>query len=69
MSFFENHKVLNPEKWHYLITNKDIANESINLGNKILHAKVEQKLIGLIIDIDLKVRFIQSWLSKRLTKS
>ena len=52
-----------------LLNNKDIANESIELGNKILHAKVEQKLVGLIIDIDFKVKSIQGGLSKRLTKS
>ena len=45
--------VLNPEKCHYLIINKDIANESIKLGKKNLHAKAEQKLLGIIIDKDL----------------
>ena len=32
--FYENLMVLNPRKYHYLVTNKDIANESIELGNK-----------------------------------
>ena len=45
--------VLNPEKCHYLIINKDIANESIKLGKKTLHAKAEPKLLGIIIDKDL----------------
>ena len=32
--FYENHMVLNPGKCHYLIINKDITNESIELGKK-----------------------------------
>ena len=32
--FYENPMVLNPRKDHYLVTIKDIANESIELGNK-----------------------------------
>ena len=51
--FYENHTVLNPGKCHYLIINKDIANESIELGKKTLHAEAEQKLLGIIIDKDL----------------
>ena len=45
--FYENHMVLNPGKYHYLIINKDIANESIELAKKILHAVAEQKLHGI----------------------
>ena len=45
--------VLNPGKCHYLIINEDIANEFIELGEKIFHAEAEQKLIGIIIDKDL----------------
>ena len=48
--FYENHMVLNPGKCHYLIINKDITNESIELGKKTLHAEAEQKLLGIIID-------------------
>ena len=48
--FYENHMVLNPGKCHQLKPNKDIANESIALGKKILHAKAGQKLLGIIID-------------------
>ena len=33
--------------------NKDIVNESIVIGKKTLHAKAEQKLLGIIIDKDL----------------
>ena len=33
--------------------NKDIADESIELGKKTLHAVAEQKLLGIIIDKDL----------------
>ena len=51
--FFESHMVLNPEKCHYLIINKNTANESIELGNKTLHAEVEQKLLNIITDKDL----------------
>ena len=45
--------VLNPGKCHYLLINKDITHESIELGEKILHAEAEQKLLGIIIDKDL----------------
>ena len=45
--------VLNSGKCHYLIIDKDIANESTELGNKVLHAEAEQKLLGIIIDKDL----------------
>ena len=51
--FYENHMVLNPGKCHYLIINKDITNESIELGKKTLHAEAEQKLLGIMIDKDL----------------
>ena len=40
--FYENHIVLNPRKCHYfLIIIKDIANESIELCKKTLHAEAE----------------------------
>ena len=32
MWFYENHMTINPGKCHYLIINKDIANESIELS-------------------------------------
>ena len=50
--FYENHMVLNSGKCHYLIINKDIANESIELGKKTLHAEAGQKLLAIIIDND-----------------
>ena len=34
--------------------NKGTANESIKLGKKTLHAEAQQKLLGRIIDKDLK---------------
>ena len=37
--FYENHMVLNLGKCHYVIINKDIAKESIELGKKTLHAE------------------------------
>ena len=52
--YHENDRVLNPGKGQYLIRNKDTANESIKLGKKTLHAEAEQKLLGKIIDNDLK---------------
>ena len=52
--FYENHMVLNPGKCHYLIIDKDISNEFIELGKKSLHAKAEQKLLGITIDKDSK---------------
>ena len=51
--FYENHMVLNLGKCHYVIINKDIANESIELGKKTLHAEAEQKLLGNILNKDL----------------
>ena len=51
--FHQNHIVLNPRKCHYLIINKDIVDESIELGKKTLHAKAEDKLLGIIMYKDL----------------
>ena len=48
--FYENHLVLNSGKCHYLVINKDITNESIELGQKILHAEAKQKLLVIIIN-------------------
>ena len=48
--------VLNPGKCHYLIINNDIINASIELGEKILYAEAEQKLLGIIIDKDLNLQ-------------
>ena len=45
--------VLNPRKCHYLVINKDITDESIELGKKTLYAEAEQKLLGIISDKDL----------------
>ena len=45
--------VLNPGKCHYLIIKNDIINTSIELGEKVLYAEAEQKLLGIIIDKDL----------------
>ena len=45
--------VLNLGKCHYLVLNKDIASESIELGENILHAEAEQNLLGITIDKDL----------------
>ena len=46
--FYENYMVLNPRKYHYLIINNDTINASIELGEKILYAEAEQKLLGII---------------------
>ena len=40
---YENHMVLNPGKCHYLIINKDITNESIELEKKTLPTAAEQR--------------------------
>ena len=56
--FFEKNMVLNPQKYHYFI-NKDIPNESLELGNKPLHPKAEQKFIGMIKDKDLNFQNLQ----------
>ena len=52
---------LNPEKCHYLIINKSIANESTELG-KTLHAEAKQKLLGIIIDKDLTFQSHTKWI-------
>ena len=57
--FCENHMVLNPGECHYLIINKYITNESIELGKKTLHAEAEQKIFGIVIDKDLTFKVIQ----------
>ena len=44
--------ILNLRKCHYLIINKDIANESIELGMKTFHAEADQNFLGMIIDKD-----------------
>ena len=59
---YENHMFLNPEKCHYLVTNKSIANESIELGKKTLHAEAKQKLLGMIIDKDLTFQSHTKWI-------
>ena len=68
MWFHENHMVLNPGKCHYLIINKDIANESIELGKKTLHAEAEQKLLGIIIDKDLKFQNPAKFIIKKVNE-
>ena len=57
--------VLNSEKCLYLIINKEITNESIELGNKTLRTKAEQKLLD-IVDKD-KLYKVDWW--KQLIKS
>ena len=53
MWFYENHILLNLEKYHSLITNKDIANEYIELDKKTLNAEAEKEILGIIIDKNL----------------
>ena len=48
-----NHIILNSGKCKYLIISKNVANKSIELGKKNLHAQAEQKLLGIITDKDL----------------
>ena len=57
------------EKYHYLIIKKDVANDSIDLGKKTLHAEAEQKLLGIIIDKDLKFESVKKLIIKQLIKS
>ena len=52
---YKNHMVLNTGKCHYLMINTDIANESMELGKKTLHAEAEQKL--LVIKTDKELNF------------
>ena len=47
--------ILNLGKFQYLVINKDIPNESIELGKKMLHAEAKQKLLGIIIDNNFKL--------------
>ena len=48
--------VLNHGKYHYLTINKDIANESVELGKKTSDAEAKQKLLGIIIDKNLSIQ-------------
>ena len=48
--------VLNPEKCYFLIINKDIANESVELSKNTVHDEAEKKTI----DNDLTFKVIQS---------
>ena len=48
--------VLNPGNCHYLVINKDITNESIELGVEILHAEAEQRLLGIKIYTNLNFK-------------
>ena len=57
--------VLNSEKCLYLIINKEITNASIELGNKTLRTKAEQKLLD-IVDKDKPYK-VDWW--KQLIKS
>ena len=41
---------LDPGKCNYLIINKDIHNESIELGYKILDAETKEKLLAILTD-------------------
>ena len=54
MWFYKNPIVINPGKYHYLIIDKDITNEFIELCKKTLHAETEQELFAVILDKDLK---------------
>ena len=56
MTFYENYMALSPRKWHYLIINKDMANECMELGRKTLHAEAQQKLLDIIIYKDLNFK-------------
>ena len=56
--------VLNPRKRHCLIINKDIANESIELGKTTLPAYAQQKRLGLIKDKDLNFQSLTKLITK-----
>ena len=60
---------LNPEKCHQLIINKSIINKSIELDKKTFHAEAEQKLLGKIVDKDLKFQYRAKRIIKQLIKS
>ena len=66
MWFYEYHMVLDPVKCHYLLFRiyKDIANESIDLGKKTLHAEAEQKLLGIVTDKGLKFEILTKLIMK-----
>ena len=60
---------LNPRKCDYLLINKDIAKESIELGKNTLHAEVEQKLLGIIIGKNLNFNLTHQTFNGMLSKS
>ena len=48
-----DHRVLNLVKCYFLIINKDIVNESIEIGKKILYGEAQENFLVIKIDKDL----------------
>ena len=51
--FYENHKVLNPGKCHYLVLGNRSNSDTMNLNGMKLASSSYEKLLGMLIDRDL----------------
>ena len=51
--FYENHMVLNPGKYHYLVQGKRSNSDTINLNGTKLASSSYEKQLGILIDRDL----------------
>ena len=51
--FYENHMVLNPGKYHYLVLANRSDSDKINLNGTKLASSSYEKLLGILIDRDL----------------
>ena len=52
--FYENHIVLNPGKCHYLVLGTISNSDTINLNGTKLASSSHEKLLGILIDRDLR---------------
>ena len=51
--FYENHMVLTPGKCHYLVLGNRSSSDTVNLNGTKLASSNYEKLLGILIDLDL----------------
>ena len=51
--FHENHMVLNPGKFHYIVIGDDDPSHKITLNNNEIASSNEEKLLGIFLDSKL----------------
>ena len=51
--FYENHVVLNPGKFHYILTGNKSHDDKITMNELELKASNKEKLLGILIDTNL----------------